>query len=193
MTKKFKKLDPFLFQRKQNGYSIAEILLVFGIIAGVLIGVWAMYTLLGDKADAQAAIAEVQMLKKAAHKYKYAPGRENKYTGVTIAELKPYLGQSGIANGQNIFGTAITVAPGNSDRDLQVTYPGVRDLDICRQILNQFGQVKDKMTTVMMVTTTTLQIEAGSTISGYVGGDDTETGCTRNTINSTHDLNILID
>ena len=26
--------------RKNNGYSIAEILLVFGIIAGVLTGVW---------------------------------------------------------------------------------------------------------------------------------------------------------
>ena len=35
--------------RHTNGYSIAEILLVFGIIAGVLIGVWAMYTLLAEQ------------------------------------------------------------------------------------------------------------------------------------------------
>ena len=197
MTKKLKKLNLFLFQRKGNGYSIAEILLVFGIIAGVLIGVWAMYTLLGDKADSQAAIAEVHMLKKAAHEYKYAPGRQNKYTEVTMAGLKPYLGQSGVANGQNIFGTAITITPENSDRDLRVTYPGVRDLDVCRQILNQFGQVKDKMTMMMMgmmmTTNTTLQIEAGNTISGYVGGDDTDTGCTKDTANSTYNLHILID
>ncbi len=102
-------------QRARTGYSIAEILLVFGIIAGVLIGVWAMYTMLGDKSDSQTAIAEIQMIKKAAHEYKYAPGKQNKYGGASMAALKPYLGQSGVANGQNIFGTAITATPVNTD------------------------------------------------------------------------------
>ncbi len=113
MTKQLKELNQCLLQRRRNGYSIAEILLVFGIIAGVLIGVWAMYTMLGDKSDAQTAIAEIQMIKKAAHEYKYAPGKQNKYAGATMAALKPYLGQSGLANGQNIFGTEITATPSN--------------------------------------------------------------------------------
>ncbi len=143
MAKRFKKANQCLLQRRRNGYSIAEIWLVFGIIAGVLIGVWAMYTMLGDKTDAQSAVAEIHMLVQAAYEYKYAPGQKNKYGGANMAKLKPYLGLSGIANGQNIFGAAITVTPHTSNTNLKVAYPGVRDLDICRQILNQFGQVKD--------------------------------------------------
>ena len=78
----------------QNGYSIAEILLVFGIIAGVLVGVWAMYTLLGDNSDVQAVIAEVQMLQSAAVTYKNA-SETNSYSMLgpdVISALRPYLG-----------------------------------------------------------------------------------------------------
>ena len=199
MTKLLKKLNQCLLQRRRNGYSIAEILLVFGIIAGVLIGVWAMYTMLGDKSDAQSAIAEIQMIKKAAHEYKYAPGKQNKYEGANMAALKPYLGQSGVASGQNIFGTTITAAPENSDRDLDVEYQGVRDIDICRQILNHFGQVKDVHTpesvdgdgnTIAAKDQT--YIEAGKTISGYVGGaNETVTGCELS--GGTFVLNVRID
>ena len=63
--------------RHTNGYSIAEILLVFGIIAGVLIGVWAMYTLLGDHSDVQAVVAEIQIVREAAVTYKNAAGTNN--------------------------------------------------------------------------------------------------------------------
>ena len=184
-------------QQARTGYSIAEILLVFGIIAGVLIGVWAMYTMLGDKSDAQTAIAEIQMIKKAAHEYKYAPGKKNKYDGATMDALKPYLGQSGVASGQNIFGTTITVTPAGSDRDLQVVYEGVRDIDICRQILNQFGQVQGRAAKTDAMGAVTkeagIYIEAGKTISGYVGGsDDTKTGCEPVT-GGTFKLNVLVD
>ena len=181
---------------RTNGYSIAEILLVFGIIAGVLIGVWAMYTMLGDKSDAQTAIAEIQMLKKAAHEYKYAPGKQNKYDGATMASLKPYLGQSGLANGQNIFGTAVTFIPGNNNRDLDVVYYGVRDLDICRQILNQFGQVEDveeeRNSQNKVTQNADTYIEAGNTVSGFVGGTNgSTTGCQPQ--GGTYRLNIRID
>ena len=165
---------------------------MFGIIAGVLIGVWAMYTMLGDKSDAQTAIAEIQMLKKAAHEYKYAPGKQNKYTDATMAALKPYLGQSGVANGQNIFGTEIKATPENENRDLQVEYGGIRDKDICRQILNYFGQVFDEESTSPDDDTSTY-IEVGKTISGYVGGaNPTATGC-QPLIGGTFKLNVLID
>ena len=184
-------------QRARTGYSIAEILLVFGIIAGVLIGVWAMYTMLGDKSDSQTAIAEIQMIKKAAHEYKYAPGKKNKYDGATMAALEPYLGQSGVAKGQNIFGTAITAMPVNTDRDLAIEYPGVRDLDICRQILNQFGQVVDipgDDSDADMVIEASTYIKAGETISGFVGGDDGGiTGCESDSGSGAYILNVRID
>jgi hypothetical protein len=171
--------------------------LVFGIIAGVLIGVWAMYTMLGDKSDAQTAIAEIQMIKKAAHEYKYAPGKQNKYGGVgmDLTQLQPYLGQSGIANSQNIFGTAVTLVAANTERDLDVTYDGVRDLDICRQILNHFGTVTDatRMTGTPPVTTGYVHIALGGTISGYVGDpSETITGCEEKT-GGGYTLNIRID
>ena len=57
---------------RTNGYSIAELLLVFGIIAGVLVGVWAIYVMLGDEVDAQAVVTEIGMLRQAATDYKKA-------------------------------------------------------------------------------------------------------------------------
>ena len=70
MAKQLKKPDQCLHRRRRNGYSIAEILLVFGIIAGVLVGMWAMYTLLADDADVKAAIADIRLIQHAAVQYK---------------------------------------------------------------------------------------------------------------------------
>ena len=183
--------------RHTNGYSIAEILLVFGIIAGVLIGVWAMYTMLGDKSDAQTAVAEIQMLQRAATEYKHTPGNDNKYTGATlISNLKPYLGQGGLSDGQNIFGATVGITPENSDQDLRVSYPGVRDLDICRQVLNYFGKINstDTEDLGMNVTISAISISKGNTISGYVGGtDSTGTGCRGNPSTKDYTLSVLID
>ena len=63
---------------KANGYSIAEILLVFGIIAGLLIGVWAMYTMLEEDAEVKRTVASVQMLREAATTYRFT--NNNQYT-----------------------------------------------------------------------------------------------------------------
>ena len=184
---------------RPNGYSIAEILLVFGIIAGVLIGVWAMYTMLGDKSDAQTAVAEIQMLRKAAAEYKHAPGHDNKYIGGTlISTLKPYLGQSGLSDGQNVFGQTVSITPANDNRDLKVTYQGVRDLDICRQILNYFGEINPTDTEDLGfgLTVSAISIPRGKAISGYAGGmDSTSTGCRKDPLNNTkaYTLSILID
>ena len=188
-------------QRARTGYSIAEILLVFGSIAGVLIGVWAMYTMLGDKSVVWTAMTEIQIIKKAAHKYKYALGRQNRYKNGDIAAdmdaLKPYLGQSGVANGQNIFGATIVATPLEmiDHRDLQVKYGGIRDLDICRQILNYFGEVVTAAANDDG-SPADLYIEMGKTISGYVGGiDGKRTGChyPLEGGGGTFELNILID
>lgn len=127
-----------------NGYSIAEILLVFGIIAGVLIGVWAMYTMLSDESEAQMAITEIQMLQRAAVDYKTESGT-NSYTDIDsegFEVLKPYLGQSGLRDGQNIFSEAIELSSGAwTAGHLRAKYPGIPSMDICRKIINHFGEV----------------------------------------------------
>ena len=165
--------------RHTNGYSIAEILLVFGIIAGVLIGVWAMYTMLAEKTDVKAAVTEIQMLQNAAITYKNHSGTNNYSTlaplalmGSVLPALRPYLGGSGLADGQNIFGESIDVyiEPYPTGENLVVDYLGVTDMDICRQILEHFGEVTE-------VSAEEFKIEPGKTISGYVGGEFYNTGC----------------
>ncbi len=163
----------------QNGYSIAEILLVFGIIAGVLVGVWAMYTLLGDNSDVQAVIAEVQMLQSAAVTYK-AGSETNNYSTLQplaladdiISALRPYLGGSGLSDGQNIFGEQIDIylEPYPAGEDLVIEYTGIPSVEICRRVLERFGEVTE-------VSAEEFKIEPGKTISGYVGGDIYDTGC----------------
>ncbi len=163
----------------QNGYSIAEILLVFGIIAGVLVGVWAMYTLLGDNSDVQAVIAEVQMLQSAAVTYK-AGSETNNYSTLQplaladdiISALRPYLGGSGLSDGQNIFGEQISIylEPYPAGEDLVIEYAGIPSIEICRRVLERFGEVTE-------VSAEEFKIELGKTISGYVGGDIYDTGC----------------
>ncbi len=101
--------NPSSVLSQPNGYSIAEILLVFGIIAGVLIGVWAMYTMLGDKTEVQKAVAEIQMLQQAAATFKSASetGNYASFPGFTPAPLKPYLGKSGLGGEANVFGGVV--------------------------------------------------------------------------------------
>ena len=78
--------------RHTNGYSIAEILLVFGIIAGVLIGVWAMYTMLADEVDVKAAVAEIQIIREAAVQFKTHNGN-GKYNNMTACDIRELLGR----------------------------------------------------------------------------------------------------
>ncbi len=80
-------------------------------------------------------------------------------------------------------------------RDLAIEYSGVRDLDICRQILNQFGQVNDVVadnSDADNPIAASTYIEAGNTISGFVGGDDGNvTGCESDS--GAYVLNVRID
>ncbi len=165
--------------RKKNGYSIAEILLVFGIIAGVLIGVWAMYTMLGDHTDTKAAIAEIQLLRDAAVRHKSALGNGNNYATkaglggfLPNAVLKPYLGESGMAAGTNVFGDTVDlyIWPYPAGDNLLVEYYGIPNGDICVNVLNHFGKVTDNEDG-------TYGINSGDSITGYVGGEWYDMGC----------------
>ena len=92
-----------------NGYSIAEILLVFGIIAGVLVTVWAMYTMLADEVGWKNSVAEVQMLRQAARQYKHS-AKDGTYADVSMAGLAPYLGQGGSSDEYiNVHGAKVIV------------------------------------------------------------------------------------
>ena len=80
-------------QIKPNGYSLSEILLVFGIIAGCTVGVWTMFAILRTEAKEQAVVDDIRMLQSAAIECKYAT-EGNDYTSCsTFADLKPYLGK----------------------------------------------------------------------------------------------------
>ena len=158
--------------KPQNGYSIAELLLVFGIIAGVLIGVWAMYAMLSSESDTQTAIADIQLLRNAANEFKHATGQDNKYTHATLDALKPYLGDGRLTNDRNIFGSRISVTPRDTDQNLELKYPGVPTSDICQKILERFGEVTRTESLGMVGDIeVTLTVESGKTISGYVGGN----------------------
>ena len=197
--------ESILGQPKPNGYSIAEILLVFGIIAGVLIGVWAMYTMLGDKSDAQTAIAEIQMLREAAVEYKHAQGQRRKhtYSGISgMSDLKPYLGrQSGLADGNNIFGATIDVTPTPNGRDLVIMYEGVQDIEVCRQILNNFGTVTngtavydDSYDGMIDRSSAVLTVKPGDAIPGYLGSSNLHhIGCEQRNGTGEYILYVLID
>ncbi len=152
-----------------NGYSIAEILLVFGIIAGVLIGVWAMYTMLSDESEAQMAITEIQMLQRAAVDYKTGSST-NSYTAIGsdgFEALKPYLGQSGLRDGQNIFSEVIELSSSSSYvTHLTAKYPGIPRMDICRKIINHFGEVGS----TGQGASEQFYVVSGKTLAGYVGG-----------------------
>ena len=83
-----------------NGYSITEILLVFGVIAGVLIGVWAIYTMLAEETDVKNAVAEIVLIREAAVQFKRYDGN-GKYNNMTLATFGIYLGD-GIAQVEDI-------------------------------------------------------------------------------------------
>ena len=163
-----------------NGYSIAEILLVFGIIAGVLIGVWAMYTVLSEDADAKNVVAEVRMIREAARAYKAANG--NSYNGIGGGKgLVPYLGQSNLSQADalgtltNYFGSLILIFPDGLGH-IGLLYAGFPGYQACTQVLKSFGEVEELSDDCRG--TPTQYIPAGQTITGFIGGDsELESGC----------------
>ena len=164
---------------KPNGYSIAEILLVFGIIAGVLVGVWAMYEMLGGETTEQAVVAEIRMLQDAAVAYRRGSS-DGSYISVRgIEELSPYLGDSTLTTGKNYFGAYVFFRPlpRGLGYDLQVTYEGIPDLDACLRILGNFGELS------------VTKIAPGKAKSGFISGADSS--CTER-LNVTY-LYISID
>lgn len=195
-------LDQYSFQhRRDGGYSIAKILLVLGILASVLIFVRTMYIVYGNESDIQTAVTEIKMIKDAANAFKFSSKQEGQqYTdiGTNLSKLKPYLGQNRLSSGRNVFGESISIAATNTDRDLDVIYPGVHDVDICRGILEHFGQVNQSGVTYVgekgnvVSQKDELYIDFGETILGYIGGDTNVTGCQK-TAHGNYELHIRID
>ena len=146
---------------------------MFGIIAGVLIGVWAMYTMLSDQSDASVAIAEIQLLTSAGQQYKANNAISNTYWNVNHAQLMPYLGEGMqgvdvLGEGSNVFGGRIRVYPDfrSGAANMKVEYHGIRSIGICKRILENFGEVEE---VPFLQNTTNYVIPAGKTITGYVG------------------------
>ena len=199
MIKQFKTtLDQCSIQRGRNGYSIAKVLLAFSIAASILIFAWTMYAALSHVSDdIQMAIAEIQMIKHAANEF--ASGQDHAYMdiGTNLNKLKPYLRQHGLSDGWNVFGAPVSLATANADQDLDVTYPGVRNVDICRVILGHFGEVRQSSVTYpgeggeAVSQKEELHIDFGESMLGYIGGTDV-TGC-KPTARGDYELHIRID
>ena len=195
---------------RTNGYSIAEILLVFGIIASVLIGVWAVYTMLAEETDVKAAVAEIQVIREAAVQFKHNDGG-GKYNNMTLATFGSYLGD-GVAQvsddsigvtlastfGEDIFlsSDAFTFG-GTNGGNLLLTSFGISSLNVCKQILEHFGEVQAFDRPIGeggLPARTNYYIPAGKSIFGYVGGPDEYTsGCIYNVFSRKTTLTLRID
>ena len=127
---------------------------MFGIIAGVLVTVWAMYTMLSEEADVKTAVAEIRVIREAAVQFRKNNG-DGTYNNMTLATIGSYLGD-GIAQVaddpprgvilSNAFGHDVYLISdahtGFYGGNLQLSYHGIPNLDVCRQILERFGEVK---------------------------------------------------
>ncbi len=195
-------LDQCSFQhRRDGGHSIAKVLLVLAIVASVLVFAQTMYIVYGNESDIQTAITEIRMIQNAANEFKFSSKPEgHQYTniGTNLSKLKPYLEQNRLSNGRNVFGGLIAIAATNTDRDLDVIYPDVHDIGICREILEYFGQVNKSGVTYVdakgnvVSQKDELYIDFGETILGYIGGDTHVTGCQK-TAHGNYELHIRID
>ena len=203
-----------------NGYSIAEILLVFGIIAGVLIGVWAMYTMLSEDQDVKNAIAEIQVIREAAVQWKVANG--NKWNAVRLDKIVPYANKAikytsetydagtpyeyTYVEGINIFGGPVEIGP--YDGNAHLFYAPLKDMRTCARVLTRFGEIEQSEArnpwhnpsdpnNHQPATRTEITIPPGKAIYGYVGSDTTYlAGCRgshRGPDDPSYVLSLLID
>ncbi len=156
---------------------------MFGIIAGVLIGVWAMYTMLSEDAGTKRSVAEVWMIKEATRAYKAANG--NSYNGIGTGKgITPYLGQSPLSQADargiltNHIGSPALLFPSQSaPGHAHLVYSGLLSYQACTQVLKSFGEVDELSHDCGG--TPIQYIPAGQTFSGFIGGNDEwGSGCT---------------
>ena len=173
---------------RTNGYSIAEIMLVFGIIAGVLIGVWAMYTMLAGDTEAKTVVAEIQMLQQAITEYRVQGGGDVT-TLTSIDPIKPYLGRgAGLKEGKNALGEDMYVSYDSGDRYKAVAlrYEGIVSDEICQLALQRFGILR-------VNPYGGAAILPGNSLPGYKGADASRMGCSESKlVAGAHRLSILV-
>ena len=171
---------------------------MFGIIAGVLIGVWAVYTMLAEETDVKAAVAEIQVIREAAVQFKHNDGG-GKYNNMTLATFGSYLGD-GVAQDRDMApqGVLLTNTFGEylllisdvlvNGENLQLLSYGIPNLNVCKQILEHFGEVAEGSGT------DTFYIPAGKSIFGYVGSpSEHASGCIYNGLLGKASLTLRID
>ena len=141
---------------------------MFGIIAGVLIGVWAMYTMLSEDQDVKNVIAEIQVIREAAVQWKVANGNQwrgadwdpdNPYAPsnhVRLERIAPYANKAikyasethyagtpyeeTDVQGFNIFGGLVSIGPYVDNARLY--YAPLKDMRICARVLSHFGEIE---------------------------------------------------
>ena len=169
---------------------------MFGIIAGVLVSIWAMYTMLGDESDTKMIVTEIQLIRAAVQEYRTAGGALADLPG-NFESLQPYVG-AGFDDSLNGLGYPITLRdgfpspsgnPNDDNMSVALVYYGVTDYALCVKVLQHFGEIHGNPTANKR--TGTVQLEAGKTISGYVGSADPQiSGCVYNKKSRSHRIKV---
>ena len=142
----------------------------------MLIGVWAIYTMVSEEADIKNAIAEIQMLKDAAVQFRNNEGNSS-YRNLMLDGFKSYLGTHGDKltatpphglKMKNIYGGDIHLSSDDyygssgTGSNLELVSRGIPSLKICKRILRNFGETIENASSSY--------IPRGKAIGGYVAG-----------------------
>ncbi len=110
---------------REGGYSLMEMLIVFGVIAIAVGFVAVIGGTLGSGQKVNQAYSEIQMIIKAAESYRRAPARRGLFTGLTMTALstrgynvEPFT----TGTNENTYGMTVTAAPAAAGADATIVY-----------------------------------------------------------------------
>ena len=139
---------------------------MFGIIAGVLIGVWAMYTVLSEDVETQSIIAEIQIIREAAVQWKATNGNMwsnpvNRYStnDVRLDKIAPYASKAIsftsatywqgtpdeyiYVEGVSVQGGPLHILPHRGGNARLFYSPSAfKDVESCARVLQRFGEIE---------------------------------------------------
>ena len=88
-----------------------------------------------------------------------------------VDALKPYLGQTHLAEGSHVFGGRYVLFTWGFNReDLGVVFYDLQDIDVCVEAISHFGQVIDDQDD-------TYYVQQEGIMRGFIGGSWEYTGC----------------
>ncbi len=147
---------------RQAGYSLMEMLVVFGVIAIAVAFVAVIGGTLGSGQKVQNAYSEIQLVMRAAESYRRAPSRNGLFTGLTVTALstrgynvEPFTS----GTNENTYGLTVTAAPAAGGADATITYATGEQAD-CLNLVDRFDTLPGvKVTPTCTTGTLTITLE----------------------------------